>query len=313
MTLALLATSHSPLLEHAELGAEVSAELETAFAQARRFVREFDPDVIVNFAPDHYNGFFYKLMPPFCIGYAAESIGDYDSQAGRLDVPEDMARALAEAVIGDGIDLAVSLDMQVDHGAVQPMEILYGDIRAKPFVPIFINSVAPPFTPIRRIRSLGEAVGRHLATLDARVLLIASGGLSHDPPVPRWATATPDQRRMLLGDGGPLSPAARDARQQRVIETAREFAAGTATIQDLAPDWDRELMRILASGDLTPLDAWTPEEMTRIAGNSSHEVRTWIAAYAALGAAGPYTVGYSYYRPIREMIAGFGLTTVTTG
>jgi 2,3-dihydroxyphenylpropionate 1,2-dioxygenase len=313
MTLALLTTSHSPLLEHAELDAEVSAELETAFAQARRFAHEFDPDVIVNFAPDHYNGFFYKLMPPFCIGYAAESIGDYDSQAGRLDVPEDMARTLAEAVIGDGIDLAVSLDMQVDHGAVQPMEILYGDIRAKPFVPIFINSVAPPFTPIRRIRSLGEAVGRHLATVDAKVLLIASGGLSHDPPVPRWATATPDQRRMLLGDGGPLSPAARDARQQRVIETAREFAAGTATIQDLAPDWDRELMRILASGDLTPLDAWTPEEMTRIAGNSSHEVRTWIAAYAALGAAGPYTVGYSYYRPIREMIAGFGLTTVTTG
>jgi 2,3-dihydroxyphenylpropionate 1,2-dioxygenase len=201
--------------------------------------------------------------------------------------------------------------MQVDHGAVQPMEVLYGDIRAKPLVPIFINSVAPPFTSIRRIRLLGEAIGRHLATLDRKVLLIASGGLSHDPPVPRLATATPDQRRMLMGDGGPLSPELRDARQQRVIDTAREFAAGTATIQDLAPEWDRELMKILASGDLTPLDAWTPEEMTRIAGNSAHEVRTWIAAYAALAAAGSYTVGYSYYRPIRELIAGFGLTTAT--
>jgi len=30
--------------------------------------------------------------------------------------------------------------------------------------------------------------------------------------------------------------------------------------------------------------------MTRIAGNSAHEVRTWIAGYAALGAAGSYTV-----------------------
>ena len=94
MTLALLAMSHSPLLEHAELDAEVSGELEAAFAEARRFVHDFDPDVIVNFAPDHYNGFFYRLMPPFCIGYAAESIGDYGSQAGRLDVPEDLARAL---------------------------------------------------------------------------------------------------------------------------------------------------------------------------------------------------------------------------
>lgn len=312
MTLALLATSHSPLLEHAELDAEVSAELETAFDEARRFVRDFDPDVVVNFGPDHYNGFFYRLMPPFCIGYAAESIGDYGSQAGRLEVPEEFARELAESVIGDGIDLAVSLDMQVDHGAVQPMEIVYGDIRAKPFVPIFINSVAPPFTPVQRVRLLGEAVGRHLAQRDEKVLLIASGGLSHDPPVPRLATATAQQRSMLMGEGGPLSPEAREARQQRVIDAARDFAAGTAQIQDLAPEWDREFMDILASGDLSPLDAWTPEEMTRVAGNSSHEVRTWIAAYAALGAAGAYSVRYSYYRPIRELIAGFGLTTATT-
>jgi 2,3-dihydroxyphenylpropionate 1,2-dioxygenase len=311
MTLALLATSHSPLLEYAELDAEVSGELEKAFDEARRFVRDFDPDVVVNFGPDHYNGFFYRLMPPFCIGYAAESIGDYGSQAGRLDVPEDLARGITEAVLADGIDLAVSLDMQVDHGAVQPMEIVFGDITAKPFVPVFINSVAPPFTSVQRIRLLGEAIGRHLATLDQKVLLISSGGLSHDPPVPRMAAATSEQRRMLMGEGGPLSPEARQARQQRVIDAARDFAAGTAKIQDLAPEWDRELLEILASGDLTPLDAWTADEMARVAGNSAHEVRTWIAGYAALGAAGPYTVQYSYYRPIRELIAGFGLTTVT--
>jgi 2,3-dihydroxyphenylpropionate 1,2-dioxygenase len=210
-----------------------------------------------------------------------------------------------------GIDLAVSLDMQVDHGAVQPMEIIFGDITAKPFVPIFINSVAPPFTPLQRVRLLGEAIGRHLATLDKKILLISSGGLSHDPPVPQLATASPEQRRMLMGAGGPLSPEARDARQQRVISAARDFVAGTATIQDLAPEWDQKLLRILASGDLTLLDAWTPDEMARIAGNSAHEVRTWIAGYAALGAAGPYSVQFSYYRPIRELIAGFALTTVT--
>ena len=50
--------------------------------------------------------------------------------------------------------------------------------------------------------------------------------------------------------------------------------------------------------------------MTRIAGNSSHEVRTWIAGYAAMAASGPYAVQHSYYRPIRELIAGFAMTTV---
>lgn len=311
MTLALLATSHSPLLEYAELPVDVAAELKDAFAEAKAFVHEFDPDLIVNLGPDHYNGFFYRLMPPFCIGYAAESVGDYGTQAARLDVPEDVARDLAEAVLADGIDVAISLDMEVDHGAVQPMAIVYGDITKKPFVPVFLNSVAPPFTPMQRVRLFGAAIGRHLATLDKKVLLIASGGLSHDPPVPRLSTATAEQRKTLLGQSGKISSEARAARQQRVIDVARDFAAGSASIQDLAPEWDRELLGILSSGDLTPLDAWTSEEMSRIAGHSSHEVRAWVAAYAALGAVGPYTVQYSYYRPIRELIAGFALTTVT--
>ena len=229
---------------------------------------EFDPDVIVNFAPDHYNGFFYRLMPPFCIGYEAESIGDYGSQAGRLDVPEDLARALAEAVIGDGIDLAVSLDMQVDHGAVQPMEILYGDIRAKPFIPVFINSVAPPFTPIAADpRCSVRPSAATSPPWTSKVLLIASGGLSHDPPVPRLADATPgaaahaDGRRRPAPPGGPRRPPTAGHRHRPRVRRRRR-----PTIKDLAPEWDRELMEILASGDLSPLDAWTPDEMTRIAG-----------------------------------------------
>ena len=147
-------------------------------------------------------------------------------------------------MIGDGIDLAVSLDMQVDHGAVQPIEIVYGDITAKPFVPVFINSVAPPFTPVQRVRLLGEAIGRHLAALDKKVLLISSGGLSHDPPVP--ADRRGHRRSAGHADGGGRPAVAR----RRVTpassgssQAARDFAAGTATIQDLAPEWDRELLR----------------------------------------------------------------------
>ena len=44
-----------------------------------------------------------------------------------------------------------------------------------------------------------------------------------------------------------------------------DSGSGTADIQDLAPEWDRELLRILASGDLSPVDAFDPDEMTRIA------------------------------------------------
>lgn len=309
MPFALAAMSHSPLLELVDPGPETSAAVNTAFDAARTFVKEFDPEVIVSFGPDHYNGFFYELMPPFCIGYEAVSIGDYGSEAGALDVPTADARALAESVLDQGVDLAVSLRMEVDHGAVQPLEILYGSITAKPVIPIFINSVAPPFTRLDRVRALGTAIGKHFADSDKRVLFLASGGLSHDPPVPRIATATREQREMLLGGGRHLTPEARQSRQQRVIDTAHEFVAGTADIMELAPEWDRDFLDHIARGELSAFDSWLPDWMTQTAGNSSHEVRTWIAAYSALAAIGSYSVEYSFYRPIKEFIAGFSVTT----
>ena len=43
-----------------------------------------------------------------------------------------------------------------------------------------------------------------------------------------------------------------------------------------------------------------------MAGKSTHEVKTWVAAFAALSAFGPYEARERYYRPIPEWIAGFG-------
>ena len=195
MTLALVLMSHSPLLELSQPPAELAADVETAFAAARKFIAEYDPELVVVFGPDHYNGFFYELMPQFCIGLAATSIGDFGSTPGPLDVPRDIAEGLAQAALDSGVDLAVSLRMEVDHGMVQPLEILFGGLTAVPVVPFFINSVAPPFTPVHRVRALGEALGRYLSGLDKRVLLIGSGGLSHEPPVPTLETAPRACRR----------------------------------------------------------------------------------------------------------------------
>ena len=45
------------------------------------------------------------------------------------------------------------------------------------------------------------------------------------------------------------------------------------------------------------------------AGAGGHEVRAWLAAAAALAAAGPYRAQRLYYRPIDPWIAGFGVVT----
>jgi len=308
MPQALLCMSHSPLLEHTNPPAEVKAAVEGAFEKARAFVKDFDPDLIINFGPDHYNGFFYDLMPPFCIGYEALGTGDYDSWEGPINVPTNISQDLAEYVISQDIDTAISRKMEVDHGAVQPMEIMYGNLSDKPMIPIFVNSVARPFVKVSRVRKFGHAVGEFFKNSDKKVLFIGSGGLSHDPPVPQIATATEEQRAMLTNGRRP-TPEARAARQQRTIDTAVAFAKGEADIMDLNPQWDRAFLEICKSGDVTGFDALTADEMDAVAGHSSHEVRTWVAAYSALKACGDYQVTYEFYKPIKEYIAGFGVTT----
>lgn len=49
--------------------------------------------------------------------------------------------------------------------------------------------------------------------------------------------------------------------------------------------------------------------MTHEGGGSAHEIRTWVAAFAALQAAGPYETTMRYYKPAPELIAGFAIRT----
>ena len=79
--------SHSPLLNLPGPSQDLLDDIEGAIAEARRFVADYDPELVVIFSPDHYNGFFYKVMPPFCIGMRAAGVGDYGTHVGPLDVP----------------------------------------------------------------------------------------------------------------------------------------------------------------------------------------------------------------------------------
>ena len=269
---------------------------------------DYDPELVVIFSPDHYNGFFYKAMPPFCIGTAAQGVGDYGTHAGPLNVPDDIATDCAKAVLESGVDVAISASMDVDHGTVQPLQKLFGDATARPVIPIFINSVATPLGPLRRVRALGTAVGTYLATLGKRVLVVGSGGLSHDPPVPTLATAPPAALERIV-HGRPMTTEQRQARQVAVIDAARAFAAGEGPLQPLNPDWDRAFLEMLDANRLTEVDAWSNAWIAQEAGNSAHEIRTWVAAFATLAAHGRYETVQRFYRAAPELIAGFAIRT----
>lgn len=311
MPLALCCVSHSPLLDLPGPEPELITDIDAALTQAADFVRDFDPELVVTFAPDHYNGFFYRTMPAFCVGTAASGVGDYGTHAGPLDVPAQVAGELAEALLEAGVDVAVSVAMDVDHGTVQPLQRLLGSATALPVVPIFVNSVAAPLGPLRRAKALGAAVGAHLSSLGKRVLVIGSGGLSHDPPVPKLATASGPVRERIV-HGGLMSPEQRTARQTAVMQAAYEFASGRSDLRALNPAWDERFLGLLDRGDLDAFDDWDNARITEEAGNSAHEVRTWIAAFAALAEQGPYRTTVRYYRAAPALIAGFAVRTALT-
>jgi len=306
MSVYLHCMSHSPLVGHVDPAPEVLAEVDGVVAGARARIERFSPELVILFSPDHYNGFFYDLMPSFCIGMAAHAIGDYGSAAGPLAVPRELAEACAAAVLEAGVDTAVSYRMQVDHGFAQPLELLLGGLDRCPVIPVFVNAVAAPLPSFQRARLLGEAVGRFARSLDKRVLLLASGGLSHQPPVPELAKVDARMAERLLGGGRNLPPDEREARQQRVIAAARGFVEDPNSLHPLNPEWDRAFMDILSECRLAELDRLSNDDLSRLAGRSTHEVKAWVAAFAALSAFGPYQAGERYYRPIPEWIAGFG-------
>src|SRR3954466_1330884 len=252
MPLTLCCMSHSPLLNLPGPSQDLLEDIDAALAPAREFVTAWDPELVVIFSPDHYNGVFYRMMPPFCISTNATGVGAAGTQSGPLDVPSDIATDLAEAVLAADVDVAMSASMDVDHGTVQPLQTLFGDAAAKPVIPIFINSVAAPLGPLRRSRALGTAVGNFLATVNKRVLVVGSGGLSHDPPVPTLATAPPAAHGRIV-HGEPMSPEQRHARQVAVMEAAHAFAHGDSKRGHLNPEWDHRFLAERNSGLVSKL------------------------------------------------------------
>jgi 2,3-dihydroxyphenylpropionate 1,2-dioxygenase len=308
---AFLGMSHSPLLGLNPISAEVEQSLNAAVAQARQQVLAFDPELIVLVGPDHYNGFFNELMPPFCIGSAATSVGDYLTPPGELNVATDAALALATRLMDDDFDIALSRRMQVDHGFSQALQFLWGGLDTPPVVPIFLNAVAQPgIARLRRCRQLGQAIGHFLDGLPQRTLLIGSGGLSHEPPVPTLAHPDPAIRERITIKREPTQ-AERAAKTQRVMDAGMALAAGDSSMKPLNPDWDKRYMDALEHGQLDALVQWTEDSIEQEAGLSAHESKTWLVARAALPQA-PLRCTLRHYQAVPELIAGYGVLFMQT-
>jgi 2,3-dihydroxyphenylpropionate 1,2-dioxygenase len=120
--------------------------------------------------------------------------------------------------------------------------------------------------------------------------------------------ATPEVRDRLV-NGGALTHKDRVSRQNRVLREGVNFVAGTSKRRPLNPEWDKSLLDALVNGNLASLDHIQDEEITATAGRGAHEVRSWVAALAAIQARAAYKADVLFYAPIPEWITGMGILT----
>ena len=308
MAVQLICCSHSPLMttDVEETQPDVHAQFFRELNACAGALRAFNPDLVVVFGPDHFNGFFYELMPAFCIGTAAEAGTDWRLESGALRVPHQLAMDCIRYLQSRDFDVAISHHMKVDHGITIPLYKLTGSLARYDVLPVFVNCAADPRPSFRRVRAFGEALGDFLAGQDLRITLVGSGGLSHDPPTPRLEQSPPDVARRLIVRHSPTREEY-DARESRVIEAARDLVVGKGPCLPPSEEWDREFLDTFLGARHEDFDAMRDDEIDRVAGFGAHEVRTWVAAAAAARHMGKLRVELRYYHLVPEWITGMGI------
>ncbi len=299
----LICASHSPLLYCYKKEPENWQELQSSFKAQTEAIRAFDPELVIAFGSDHFNGFFLKMMPSFCVGFEAEAVADIGGFPGPLDVPADIAKDLVSELRNQKIDTSVSYKMTVDHAFSQTLQIMLDGISSRPVIPIFINCITPPYVPFIRSRMLGEAVGRFSEKLGKRVLFLASGGMSHHPT--RYYPAPGEGEEAVaawqLSGGEDPNSLSKQQWLERLYNMHHEGAEmiiqgeRTAKQMFLNADADWRFLNVFKENRLEEYDSWNQEEMIAEAGIGSMELHTWIAGAAAHRIVGGSRPQISFY------------------
>ena len=303
----LICASHSPLmLVDMPASSNTSQEFFKYLNEAKKRIQIFDPELVVVFGPDHFNGFFFDLMPSFCIGIEAETTQDWNLPKTKLNVPSELSMGCVNFVRDMDVDVAFSWNMKADHGISIALHQLADGLTNYPVIPIFINCSAHPRPSFKRSRVFGNAVGEYLATLNKRTLVIASGGISHDPPTPRFEFS-PLPLKQRLVDRHVATAEELKKRENNVINAANLLVKGEGPCLPPNPHWDLNFIDNLINFDIHKLDKISDKEIDEKVGFGGHEVRTWISAVSAMNALQACTIKLDYYSVVPEWITGMGM------
>lgn len=223
----VFATSHSPGITGFPERAEPAQRkaVEDAFADVRDRIAALEPDALVVVSVEHFTNFFLSNLPAFAVCTADSYLGPVTPEMGQfLNVPQHqypgagpLGRHLYEFALESEFDPSlVEGGMAFDENFCVPLKHLDPASRY-PLVPIIVNGVNPPWPTARRCYGFGRMVRAAVEAQNEyqRVVVVATGGLSHWVGMPESGTINEDFDRDFLarleaGDPERLTAYSRD-------------------------------------------------------------------------------------------------------
>jgi len=92
-----------------------------------------------------------------------------------------------------------------------------------------------------------------------------------------------------------------------VVDVQELAEAGEGPCKPLNPEWDKEFMEILRSGQIWRTDAFDSDNVREDAGRGANEVIAWVAAFGAFATGGRFTMEQEFYEAIPGWITGMAM------
>ena len=176
------------------------------FGPVGKWLEKVRPDAAVVVYNDHGLNFFLDKMPTFAVGAAPEYRNADEGWGLPVTQPypgyPEFSWHLIESLVADEFDVTMCQEMLVDHGFTVPMSLLWPEracfsIRT---VPISINTVQFPYPTPARCLKFGQAIGRAIQSFeeDLKVVIVGTGGLSHQLEGKRAGFINPDFDRLCM-------------------------------------------------------------------------------------------------------------------
>src|SRR5438552_7587948 len=188
-----LASSHTPTIAFAldrnKRDDPAWAPMFTNHEPLQQCIDDQKPDVMIFVFNDHVTSFFFDHYPGLQVGLGqkfpvAGGGGGARDLAPAIGHPA-LARHIGQSLMADEFDMSFFQDKSLDHGLFSPLSML---ARRKPdgswptpIIPLVVGVLQFPIPSARRCYKLGQSLRRAVESYpeDLRVVIVATGGLSH--------------------------------------------------------------------------------------------------------------------------------------